>query len=263
MKITARDILGDSRAEGRNSASGSGAFPGTLQAAFSGEGTSLANLPILDHQGVDFLVKVVQKAMVQAKGGPFSLPGHMPMGMVQHRQPHPELMVGRDIDAAPGDARDVMAATPRPVASLPPSAVPRPESVRTMAPASYDGIIQKAAAAHGVDPDLVAAVVRTESSFNPKATSPAGAMGLMQLMPGTARELGVSDPYDPEQNVMGGTKYLKQLLQRYHGRKELALAAYNWGPGNMERHPQEMPRETRNYVTKVMGLMAEGGPSLA
>ena len=118
----------------------------------------------------------------------------------------------------------------------------------------YEEIIQKAAATYDVDPDLIRGVVQAESSFNASARSPKGAMGLMQLMPGTARELGVSDPYDPEENIMGGTRYLKRLLNRYDGNVSLALAAYNWGMGNLENHRNWMPQETKNYVNRITSL---------
>ncbi len=124
------------------------------------------------------------------------------------------------------------------------------ESSNTPA-ASTSDIVAKAAATFKVDPSLVSAVIKAESGGNPRATSPAGAMGLMQLMPGTARELGVSNPYDPVQNVMGGTKYLKSLLNRYGGNRDLALAAYNWGPGNLEKSHRSMPRETVDYVARI------------
>ena len=123
-----------------------------------------------------------------------------------------------------------------------------------------EAAIAEAAQTHGVDPALIRSVVRVESDFNPNSTSPKGAMGLMQLMPETARELGVQNPYDPGENVRAGTRYLKMLLIRYDGNVPLALAAYNWGMGNIERQPDKMPTETRQYVKRVMNYyeMARG-----
>ncbi len=117
-----------------------------------------------------------------------------------------------------------------------------------------EGIIQKAAKTFGVNSGLIKAVIHAESSFNPDAVSPKGAMGLMQLMPDTARELGVKDPLNPTENVMGGTRYLKQLLDRYDGSTPLALAAYNWGMGNLDSRQSQMPTETKNYVAKITGI---------
>lgn len=119
-----------------------------------------------------------------------------------------------------------------------------------------DPIIAKASRRYGVDAGLIKAVIKAESNFNPTAVSPAGARGLMQLMPGTARSLGVADSFDPEQNVMGGTKFLRDLLDRYNGNVDSALAAYNWGPGNVDRRPGRLPAETRSYLARVKQLYA-------
>lgn len=119
-----------------------------------------------------------------------------------------------------------------------------------------DPIITKASRKYGVDAGLIKAVIKAESDFNPEAVSHAGARGLMQLMPATARSLGVVDSFDPEQNVMGGTRFLKDMLQRYNGNVDSALAAYNWGPGNVDKRPENLPRETREYLTRVKQLYA-------
>ena len=116
----------------------------------------------------------------------------------------------------------------------------------------YDEVIESAAATHGVRPELVRAVIQVESGFNPRARSHVGAMGLMQLMPATAAELGVDNPWDPVQNINGGVAYLGSLIREF-GDEVLALAAYNAGPGAVNRYGQRVPpyRETQDYVQKI------------
>ena len=117
---------------------------------------------------------------------------------------------------------------------------------------SYSDLISKYASIYGVDPKWVTNLIYQESMFNPLAISEAGAQGLGQLMPNTAKSLGVKDPFNPEQNIHGSTKYLSQLYRRFKDKK-LATAAYNAGPGNVEKYKGIPPfAETQNYVRKVV-----------
>jgi soluble lytic murein transglycosylase-like protein len=118
---------------------------------------------------------------------------------------------------------------------------------------TYDKLIAQHAQAQRIRPDLVRAVVQVESGYNPRAVSPKGALGLMQLMPSTAADLGIRSPFDPEENIRGGTTYLRQLLDRFDGNEELALAAYNAGPTAVDRYGHQVPPypETQDYVRKV------------
>ena len=123
-------------------------------------------------------------------------------------------------------------------------------------PSKAEGIpalVDAASDRHQVDPDFINSVIKAESSFNPRARSPKGAQGLMQLMPATAARLGVMDAYEPGVNIEGGTRYLRQLLEQYHGDAIKALAAYNAGPQRVEQYRGVPPyRETRNYVRRVI-----------
>lgn len=120
-------------------------------------------------------------------------------------------------------------------------------------PAQFDGMIREASQKWNVDESLIRAVIKQESAFDPQATSWCGAQGLMQLMPETAAGLGVKDSYDPQQNIMGGTRYLRSLLDRFDGNISKALAGYNAGPGAVEKHGGIPPyQETQHYVSNVL-----------
>lgn len=117
----------------------------------------------------------------------------------------------------------------------------------------YDHVISEASHTHGVSFSLLKALIKTESDFNPRAVSSAGARGLMQLMPENIKTLKIKNPFDPRENIMGGTQYLKQLIDRFNGKLPLALAAYNAGPGVVERYQRVPPfKETENFVKQVM-----------
>lgn len=136
-------------------------------------------------------------------------------------------------------------------AMTPPTATP--PSGATPSSTQFDDFIKEASEKWNVDPSLVRAVIQQESAFNPNATSSCGAQGLMQLMPETARSLGVNNAYDARENILGGTRYLRGLLDRFKGDTRLALAAYNAGAGNVQKYGGVPPfAETQNYVAKIM-----------
>lgn len=121
-----------------------------------------------------------------------------------------------------------------------------------------ENIFQKAASTYNISVDLLKAVAKAESDFNPNCTSSSGAMGIMQLMPGTAKELGVTNAYDPEQNIMGGAKYLSENLDIFKGDISLSLAAYNAGRGAVQKYNGIPPyAETQNYVKKILSYLEE------
>lgn len=218
------------------------------------ERSGVANGKSLSHTTVNALVEAVMSALRQAKE---SMGGALPPGLNSGDSPDNDS--GWPLHANPLETLATHR-TPPPMASL-------AKGVRHSVDAShkistehqggnYDQIIKRAAERYDVDEDLIRSVVKVESSFNPKAVSPAGAMGMMQLMPGTAKELGVKNPFNAEENIMGGTLYLSRLLDRYDGNIRSALAAYNWGMGNLEKQPASaMPGETRRYVSRIMGMV--------
>ena len=137
--------------------------------------------------------------------------------------------------------------------STPSARLPEPGHERQ----EIDQLIERIAAKFSLAPDLIRSVVVAESSYDPRAVSPVGAQGLMQLMPATAQELGVNDSFDPQQNLEGGSRYLKSLLDKYDGDLDHALAAYNWGQGNVDRQGlEQMPAETRNYLARIKAELA-------
>jgi soluble lytic murein transglycosylase-like protein len=165
-----------------------------------------------------------------------------------------------------GNGHLVLANTPQPGAGtlVPSYPISPANAVRTTSPVAserawmYDNLIAEHARLNDVRPDLIRAVVQVESAFNPYAESPKGAQGLMQLMPATAHQFGVKNAFNPEENVRAGVAYLRQLLDRYQNNETLALAAYNAGPGAVDKYDQTVPpyAETRNYVARINGMTA-------
>lgn len=163
--------------------------------------------------------------------------------LVLSDRPAPSGSPGRTFAVGGGTAVRTTVATP-------------PSTARAGLQRRLHPIIEAHAARHDISADLIRAVIQVESAWNPRAVSSAGALGLMQLMPATAAELGVINPFDPEENIRGGVTYLRRLLDRFDGNPELALAAYNAGPGAVEKYGRRIPpyRETQQYVRKIKSV---------
>ena len=173
----------------------------------------------------------------------------------------------RPATSSPNNAGSFAATLARAQGKTPPAAnvgasrttsAPQPTPVDASGPSPFLNEITAAAKKYGVDPALLAGLVKAESNFNPEAKSGVGAQGLTQLMPATARGLGVSDAFDPQQALEGGAKFLGGLLKQFHGDQSLALAAYNAGPGAVQKYGGIPPyQETQRYVPKVLGFAAQ------
>lgn len=187
-------------------------------------------------------------AAPQRAGGQFAGPqrSYLYWSVTEHRwKPVPGARTMRAARSAAAEVRTLLK--------------PQSTAAEFVSPAQIEEAIETAAARHNVDPNLVRAVIKVESNFNPHAVSPKGAMGLMQLMPATARELNVSNAFDPAQNVDAGVRHLRTLLNNFGGDARLALAAYNAGEGAVLRH-RGVPRyaETQNYVKRITELYGNG-----
>ena len=172
-------------------------------------------------------------------------------------------LVGGEVEL---EAAQVIRVEPDEDVDVEPTAAVKPTGAQEAAPIfrSLDQMVTDAAHKYALPRSLVRAVARAESAFNPRAVSPKGAQGVMQLMPGTARELGVRDAFDPAENIDAGARLLRQLLEKYEGRVAEALAAYNAGEGAVTRHGGVPPyRETRGYIRKVVKDFEKGETSSA
>jgi len=169
------------------------------------------------------------------------------------RVPAPSAAAVRNACSALKEVAATMASNPGPTSNAVAPELATRESAWT--PTEVDGLIEEVAKRHNVDPNLVRAMIKVESNFNPRARSRKGAIGLMQLMPATARELKVANPYDPAQNLDGGVRHIKSLLENYNGDVALSLAAYNAGQGAVQRH-RGVPnyKETKAYVQRITNL---------
>ncbi len=213
---------------------------------FAAEVAELRNGFSIPHRSREVRAGIVRLYTDDAKKSFIDLPAGEIKGYSIQADPEPAVAApAPQANAAPATAAQPQLPAAR-VASAPAARAHTPQK-------STEQIVCEASKRQGVDSDFIHSVIQQESSGNPRAVSRAGARGLMQLMPGTAAQLGVADSFSPEQNVHGGTRYLRELLERYHGDAIKALAAYNAGPGAVDRYRGVPPyRETRLYVQRIV-----------
>ena len=203
---------------------------------FAGEVAVLKNGFSIRHERRE-IVGDVTRLYVTADGASFV---DVPTGEIEHFEAAPEVPASGSRLAASGTQSPLLAKYPR-------------NGAPSAGPLNLDEVVQSASGRYRLDPDLVNSVIKAESGFNARAVSPKGAQGLMQLMPGTASQLGVPNAFDPQANVEGGTKYLRELLERYNFDLVKALAAYNAGPQRVEQFGGVPPYyETRVYVARIV-----------
>lgn len=216
---------------------------------FAAEVAELRNGFSIPHRSREVRAGMVRLYTDDAKRSFIDLPAAEIQGYSIQPDPPPAIAAPEpQVSAEPGTT--VLPTTAQPQAPVQ-AAIPAP--VAQTPQKSTEQIVREASQRQGVDSDFIHSVIQQESSGNARAVSRAGARGLMQLMPGTAAQLGVADSFSPEQNVHGGTRYLRELLVRYHGDAIKALAAYNAGPGAVDRYRGVPPyRETRLYVQRIV-----------
>ena len=217
---------------------------------FAAEVAELRNGYTIQHRSREVRAGTVRLYTDDAKKSFIDLPAEEIRGYSIQPDPEP----ATSAPTPPANVAPAITAQPQPPAAQAATSTAAPPALRAQASQkNTDQIVREASKLQGVDSDFIHSVIQQESSGNPRAVSPAGARGLMQLMPGTAAQLGVSDSFSPEQNVHGGARYLRELLERYHGDAVKALAAYNAGPGAVDRYRGVPPyRETRLYVQRIV-----------